>query len=161
MCRNEANIYEKSVPEFNKKRSLKTEPQKSKNTQKMTPKWIQKNDRILGEIPLGAPLVVKTVFVVKKWAPSAAKVLPRLEKRSKNDTKEPPESENELQKSTLSGAKRKRAPKVDPFRSQAKMSSESGPFSDLGPADCKKRLQIARSVLDWFEFVGFALDWLH
>ena len=73
----------------------------------MTPKWLQKSDRILGEILPGAPLVVQTVFVIKKWAPSAAKVLPRLEKLAKNYTKEIPECENELQKSTLFGAKQK------------------------------------------------------
>ena len=63
-----------------KKRCLKPEAQKSKSTPKMTPKWIQKSDRILGEMLLDAPLVVQTVFVSKKWAPSAPKVLPRLEK---------------------------------------------------------------------------------
>ena len=36
---------------------------------------------------------------------------------------------------------RKWAPKVDPFRGQAKMSSNTGPFWDPGPADCAKRLQ--------------------
>ena len=79
MCRNEAKIHEKSVPGLNKKRSSKTEPRKSKNTRKMTPKWLQKSDAILGEMPIGAPLVVQTFFVMKKWVPSAAKVLPRLE----------------------------------------------------------------------------------
>ena len=79
-CRNEAKIHEKSTSELNKKRSLKTEPQQPKNTQKMTPKWIHKSERILGEMPLGAPLVVQTVFVIKKWAPSAPKVLPMTEK---------------------------------------------------------------------------------
>ena len=80
MCRNEAKIHEKSVPELNKKRCLKTEPQKSKIIKKTTSKWDPKNEYILGEMPIGAPLVVQTVFVMKKWAPSAAKVLPRLEK---------------------------------------------------------------------------------
>ena len=65
MCRNEVKIHEKSALELIKKRSLKTEPQKLKNTQKMTPKWIQKGATILGEIPLGAPLVAQTVFVIK------------------------------------------------------------------------------------------------
>ena len=41
---------------------------------------------------------------------------------------------------------RKLTPKVDPFRSHAKMSSKSGPFSDPGPADCAKRLQSARPL---------------
>ena len=43
----------------------------------MTPKWLQKSEVILGEMPLGAPLVVQTVFVMKKLAPSAPKVRPR------------------------------------------------------------------------------------
>ena len=64
----------------------------------MTPKWNPKSEYILGEMPIGAPLVVQTVFVMKKLAPSAAKVLPRLEKLAKNNTKEPPECENKLQK---------------------------------------------------------------
>ena len=125
MCRNEAKIHDKSAPELNKKRSLKTEPPKSKNTQKMTPKWIQKSEGILGEIPLGAPLVVQTVFVIKKRASNAPKAPPRLEKWHKNDTNEPPECENEFQKSTLFGAKQKWAPKVDPFRSQARRTARS------------------------------------
>ena len=84
----------------------------------MAPKSIQKSATILGEIPLGAPLVAQTVFVIKKWAPSAPKVLPRLQKLPKNGTKSPPSakmssksrpfsepSENELQKWTLFGAR--------------------------------------------------------
>ena len=80
MCRNEATMYDKSVPEHNKKRCLKTEPHKSKNIPKMIPKWVSKSEGILGEMPLGAPLVAQTVFVIKKWAPCAPKVLPMIEK---------------------------------------------------------------------------------
>ena len=80
MCRNEAKIDEKSVPELNKKRCLKTDTQKSKNIPKNTSKSDPKNEYILGEIPLGAPLVAQAAFVIKKWAPSAAKVLPMTEK---------------------------------------------------------------------------------
>ena len=79
----------------------------------MTPKWVPKSDPLSGEMPLGAPLVVQTVFVIKKWAPSAPKVLP-IEKITKNDTKELPECEKELKKWIC----------LDP-----------------GPADCAKRLQ--------------------
>ena len=78
--RNKAKIHEKSVPELNKKRCLTTEPHKSKNTPKTTSKSDPKNEYILGEILLGAPLVAQAAFVIKKWAPSAAEVLPRLEK---------------------------------------------------------------------------------
>ena len=81
MCRNEAKIHEKSASDLNKKQCLKTELKKRKTyLKKMTPKWLQQSEGILGEMPIGAPLVVQTVFVMKKWAPSAAKVLPRLEK---------------------------------------------------------------------------------
>ena len=60
-----------------KNEAQKTELQKSKKSQKMTSKWIHKSERILGEMPIGAPLVVQTVFVMKKLAPSAPKVRPR------------------------------------------------------------------------------------
>ena len=73
MCRNEANIHEKSFPELNKKQCSKTEPQKYKNTSKMIPKGIQKNEGIFGEMPLGAALVVQTVFVIKNWPPALPK----------------------------------------------------------------------------------------
>ena len=46
----------------------------------MTPKWASKGEGILGEMPLGAPLVAQTVFVIKKWAPGAPKELPMIEK---------------------------------------------------------------------------------
>ena len=49
----------------------------------MTPKWVQKSDFILGEMPIGAPLVVQTVFVMKKLAPSAPKVRPRTKNERK------------------------------------------------------------------------------
>ena len=58
----------------------KTELEKPQKSQKMTPKWLQKSEGILGEMPIGAPLVVQTVFLIKKWVHSAAKVFPRLEK---------------------------------------------------------------------------------
>ena len=80
LCRNEAKIHEKSVPELNKKRSSKTEPQKSKNIQKMTRKWYPKSDFLSRVLPLVAPLVAQTVSVIKKWASGAPKVRPRLEK---------------------------------------------------------------------------------
>ena len=72
-------MHEKSVPELNKKLCLKAELQKSKNTPNMTPKWNPKSEYILGEMPIWVPLVVQTVFVMKKLAPNVAKVLPRLE----------------------------------------------------------------------------------
>ena len=49
----------------------------------MTPKWLQKGEFILGEIPIGAPLVVQTVLVMKKLAPSAPKVRPRTKSEAK------------------------------------------------------------------------------
>ena len=67
-------------------------------------------------------------FCDQKWFLSAPKMRWRLEKINKKWHQR-------------SLRVRKWAPKADHFRSQAKMSSKSGPFSDLGPADCAKRLQ--------------------
>ena len=86
------------------KRCLKTAPHKSKNNLKMTLKWVSKSERILEEMPLGAPLVVQTVFVIKKWASSAAKCSQGSNNDPKITQKGPPECENELQKWTLLGA---------------------------------------------------------
>jgi hypothetical protein len=61
-CQNIIKIYEKWALELNKKRCLKTYPKKSKNVQKMTPKWIPKSEFILGVAPPGAPLVAQTAF---------------------------------------------------------------------------------------------------
>ena len=83
MYRNEAKIHGKSNPELNKKRCLKTERKKTKKSPKMTPKWLPKSDTLLGKIPIGAPLVVQTVFVMKKLAPSAPKVRPRTKNKPK------------------------------------------------------------------------------
>ena len=81
--RNAANIHEKSIPERNKKRGLKTESRKSKNTKKMPQKWDPQTEYIFGEIPLGAPLVVQAVSVMKKLAPSAPKARPRTKHKPK------------------------------------------------------------------------------
>ena len=62
---------------------LKNKVQKTEKSQKVTPQWLQKNDFILGEMPIGAPLVVQTVFVMKKLAPSAPKVRPRTKNEPK------------------------------------------------------------------------------
>ena len=73
----------------------------------MTSKLNPKHDFSSGVLPLVAPLVAQTAFVIKKWAPSAPKVRSRIEKLAKNYTKELSECENELQKWTLFGARRK------------------------------------------------------
>ena len=77
---NYAKIHEKTVPELNKKRCLKTEPNKSTNTKKMAPKWLPKIDTIWGVAPLGAALVAQTALGHQKWAPIVPKVPPRIEK---------------------------------------------------------------------------------
>ena len=64
----------------------------------MIPKWVPKSDTIFGVLPLGAPLVVQTAFVIKKWSLSAPKVRPKIEKEAKNDSREPLDCEKELQK---------------------------------------------------------------
>ena len=66
-----------------KNEAQKQSPKKSKNARKMGPKWNPKSDYILGEMPIGAPLVVQTVFVMKKWAPSAPKVRPKTKNEPK------------------------------------------------------------------------------
>ena len=45
MCRNEAKIHEQSASELNKKRCLKIELKKQKKSQKLTQKWLHKNDK--------------------------------------------------------------------------------------------------------------------
>ena len=62
---------------------LKNRAQKNQQIKKITPKWLQKSDRIWGEMPIGAPLVAQTVFVMKKLAPSAPKVRPRTKNERK------------------------------------------------------------------------------
>ena len=66
-----------------KNKCLKTELKKTQKTQKMTRTWLRKNEGIWGKMPIGAPLVVQTVFVMKKWAPSAPKVRPRTKNEPK------------------------------------------------------------------------------
>ena len=83
MSRNKAKIHGKSVSELNQKRCLKTELKKPNKLTKNRPKMAPKNEGILGEMPIGAPLVVQTVFVMKKWAPSAPKVRPRTKNEPK------------------------------------------------------------------------------
>ena len=78
MCRNTAEIHAKLVPELNTKRCLKTGPPKNKK--------YSKNDSQIGP---------------EKCAPSTPKMLPRIQKCAKKFTKETPDCEKELQKSSL------------------------------------------------------------
>ena len=80
----------------------------------MTPKSVPKDDFISGVAPLGAPLVALTAFGHQKLAPRAPKAPPMIEKSTKNDAKEPPDS---------------------------KKSFQIQVFWEPGPADCAKRLQ--------------------
>ena len=107
-------MHGKSIPELNKKRCLETDAKQSKNIQKMTPESFLKDDFLSGVARLGAPLGAQTAFGHQKLAPSTPKVLPMIEKSTKNDTKEPP---------------------------IAKKKSRIQSFSEPGPADCAKRLQ--------------------
>ena len=101
--RNEAQIHEKSGPELNKKRCLKTDAKKSKNTQKMTPTSVPRDEFISGVVPLGTPVVALTALGHQKLAPSALKVPPMIKKSTKNNTKEPPDCEKELPNSSFLG----------------------------------------------------------
>ena len=69
----------------------------------MTSKSVPKDDFISGVAPLGAPLVALTAFGHQKLAPRAPKVLPMIEKSTKNNTKETPNCEKELPNSSLFG----------------------------------------------------------
>ena len=104
----------KTVPKLNKKRCLKTDAKKSKNTQKMTPKSVPKDEFISGVAPLEAPLVAHPAFGHQKLVPNAAQVLPIIEKSTKKTPKSPPIAKN---------------------------SSRMQGVSEPGPADCAKRLK--------------------
>ena len=69
----------------------------------MIPKSVPKDEFISGVAPLGAPLVALTAFGRQKLAPRAPKVLPKIEKSTQNDTKEPPDCEKELPNSCFLG----------------------------------------------------------
>ena len=81
----------------------------------MTPKWLQKNEGIWGEMPIGLPLVIQTVFVMKKLAPNAPKARPRTKnepklpknkrKITKNGSKKSPENATNAQKWILFATK--------------------------------------------------------
>ena len=79
----------------------------------MTPKSVPKDKFISGVAPLGAPLVAQTVFGHQKLVPSAAQVLPIIEKSTKKTPKSPPIAKN---------------------------SSRIQGVSEPGPVDCAKRL---------------------
>jgi hypothetical protein len=97
-------MHEKSGPELKKKRCLKTTANKSKNTQQMTPNSVPKKDEgISGVAPFGAPLVAQTAFGHQKLVPSAAQVLPMIEKSTKKNTKEPPNCEKDALNSSFLG----------------------------------------------------------
>ena len=59
---------------------LKNIAQKTEKSQKLAQKWLHKSERILGEMPIGAPLVVQTVFVMKKVGPQRSQSAPKNEK---------------------------------------------------------------------------------
>ena len=69
-----------------------------KQSQKVTPKWIPRNDFILKGFASCGAFNDSNRFCDQKWSLSAPKVRSRLEKGAKNDTKELSECENELQK---------------------------------------------------------------
>ena len=59
---------------------LKNRAQKTEKITKSDLEMAPKSDGILGEIPIGAPLVVQTVFVMKKLAPQRSQSAPKNEK---------------------------------------------------------------------------------
>ena len=78
---NTAQIHAKWTPELNKKTMLENIPKQIKKcSKKTTPKSVPKRDTILEVAPLGVPLVAQTAFGHQKWAPSAPKMLPMIER---------------------------------------------------------------------------------
>ena len=88
-------------PGAQRKTMLKTYPNNSKHIQKMTPKSIPQSKGILGGGASWGTFGGPNRFWTLKWAPTVPKVLPMIEKLTKNDTKEPQDCEKELQKSSL------------------------------------------------------------
>ena len=90
------------------KTMLKNRAQKTEKITKTDPKMAPEKWLYFGGNPTGAPLVVQTVFVMKKFAPNAPKVRPRTtngptylknkQNGARNSSKKSPESEKELQK---------------------------------------------------------------
>ena len=77
----------------------------------MTPKSVPKDEVISGVVPLGAPLVAQTVFGHQKLVPSAAQVLPIIEKSTKKHQRAP--------------QLRKIAPEFKVFRNLARRTARS------------------------------------
>ena len=127
MCRNEAKIPEKSVRELNKKRCLKTEPNTSKKTQKMNPKWVPTSDTILQFCFLGRLWWTKHLL----WSKSRPPALPKCAQRWTNEPKMTPERPRLW----------KRAPKLKPFRSLARRTARSA---------CNIRFD-GWGTLDWYD----------
>ena len=164
-CRNEAKIHEKSASELNKKRCLKTELKKTRKSQKMTPKWLKKMCGFWGKCLLGRLWWSKPFLWWKSWPPALPKCAQerKMSQNSrkinqtwaKNGSKKSPEWEN-LQKSTLFGAKRRRwAPKVDPFRRQARRTVRSAYnieiiMAILGPTIASYFLKTG--LISWYDF---------
>ena len=106
--------------------NLKNRAQKTENISKNDSQMgIQKKKEFWGKCLLGRLWWSKPFL----WSKSGPPALPKCSQWSNNDSKmeqkSPPECENELQKSTLFGAKRKLTPKVDPFRIQARRTARS------------------------------------
>ena len=117
MCWNEAKIHEKSASELNQKRCLKTElkkkPKITKNDSKMAPKkWPDFGGNAYWGA-FGGP----NRFCDEKVGPQRCQSAPKARKISQKCHKRNPRM-------------RKWASKVNPFRSQSKMSSKSGSFSE-------------------------------
>jgi hypothetical protein len=129
------------------KAMLKTDANKSKNNQNITPKSIPKDDFISGVAPPGAPLVAQTGFGHQKLAHSAPKVLPMIEKSTKNDIKEPPDWEKELPNSSFfgtwsSGLREALTIRVSEQRQHTKQNADRARLLLMFPSDTKSRHSI-------------------
>ena len=120
------------------KTMLKNGATKINNIPKMTSKLDPKRDSILRVLLLVAPLVAQTAFVIKKCSKNGPQALAKCAQERKMSQKWLPRTPRLWKRA------QKRTPSV-------KQISQSGPFSDQGPADCAKRLQY-NSTLFFIKF---------
>ena len=138
LCRNEANIHEKSASELNQKRCLKTEVKKPRKITKDDSKTNPKKWRDFGGNAYWGAFGGPNRFCDEKVGPQRSQSAPKNEKLAK-----------------ITEKWTKHEPKMAPKRAPSeKMSAKSRPFSEPsenelqkwtlwnpGPADCAKRIK--------------------
>ena len=115
----------KIVPRTQQKTMLKNRTHKTEKITKNDLKMAPKKWRNFGGNPYWGAFGGPNRFCDEKVGPQRCQSPPKARKMSQKWHKRTPECENELQKSTLFGAKRKCAAKADPFQSQARRTARS------------------------------------